>query len=152
MVFSSLQKEFFCYNWDRSQARGVTHHGLGSVCFLPKHNHEGLCPNEGLCPSSSYCGQLPCLPSTSIGGLTAVGPYFCARMKACAWVVVIEADCHVSPQHQLGGLTAIGPYFSFFTLLKTKEKWIPVYAECLGASPEKHWINTDNTCIWVQIN
>ena len=31
-------------------------------------------------------------------------------MKACARVVVIEADCHVSPQRQLGGLMAIGPF------------------------------------------
>ena len=31
-------------------------------------------------------------------------------MKACAWVVVIEADCHVSPQRQLGDLTAVGPF------------------------------------------
>ena len=60
----------------------------------------------------------------------------CAQMKACARVVVIETDCHVSPQCQLGGLTAVGPYFFFFfTLLQDK---VLVYAECLGASPEKH--------------
>ena len=60
----------------------------------------------------------------------------CAQMKACAREVVIETDCHVSPQCQLGGLTAVSPYFSFFLYFNTK--YIPVYAECLGASPEKH--------------
>ena len=38
-------------------------------------------------------------------------------MKACARVVVIEADCHVSPQRKLGGLTAVGRYFFSFFLL-----------------------------------
>ena len=39
-------------------------------------------------------------------------------MKACARVVVIEANCHVSSQCQLGGLTAVGslPHFNFTSL------------------------------------
>ena len=106
----------------------VSHIVAWGLCFLPKHNYEGLCLSSG------YWGWLPCLPSTGsfggqLGGLTAIGSFLLCLID------YIDYTCF---------------YTSKFFKTRKKEVYTFHNTNMLNASElqcslQNHWINSGNT-------